>query len=104
MRVIGTDKLFDFSGKHPPARAWIRAWIAEVRSAEWITSRDIRARYPSASILMGNLVIFNVKGNDYRMVTHVAYKTRVVLIKWIGTHSAYSKIDWESSQNETRSN
>lgn len=103
MRIVGTSRLDDFCVKHPLTRQWVRSWLAECRGATWGTPMDIKARYPSASILQKNLVIFNVKGNDYRLVTQVAYKTGVVVVKWVGTHEAYSSINWEQSNNETRS-
>lgn len=103
MRIVGTSRLEEFCVKHPLTRSWVRSWLAECRGATWGTSFDIKNRYPSASFLQGNLVIFNVKGNDYRLVTHVAYKAGILLVKWVGTHDAYSSIKWEQSHNETRS-
>jgi mRNA interferase HigB len=103
MRVVGTDKLLEFANKHPPARSWTRAWLAEARDAKWQNSQDIKGKYPSASFLAGNRVIFNVKGNDYRMVADVAYRAGVLVVKWIGTHAQYSRINWEDVKNETRS-
>lgn len=103
MRIVGTARLDEFCAKHPLTRAWVRSWLTECRAATWGTSFDIKHRYPSASFLQGNLVIFNVKGNDYRLVTQVAYQTKVVVVKWVGTHAAYSSINWELTRNETRS-
>ena len=100
MKVHGLDKLDDFASKHPPARAWISAWLADARDATWLSSHDIKFRYPAASFLTGNRVIFNVKGNDYRMVSNVAYRMGIVVVTWIGTHAEYSKINWEVRQNE----
>ncbi|PWB82169.1 MAG: hypothetical protein C3F08_00350 [Candidatus Methylomirabilota bacterium] len=102
MRVLGTKLLFEFATEHPAVRSWIRNWVADAQNAQWATPQDIKRRYPTASLLSGNKVIFNVKGNDYRMVTTVAYQSQIVVVKWIGTHSAYSRINWELSHNETR--
>lgn len=55
----------------------------------WVTPQDIKDRYPAASFLHGNVVIFNVRGNNYRMQVNVAFKTRIVTVLWIGTHSEY---------------
>ena len=101
MQVHGLDKLDEFCGKHPPARSWVRSWLADTRGSSWATPQDLKYRYPRASILPNKMVIVDVKGNDYRMVTRVAYKMGIVVVKWIGTHDAYDKIKWESSQNET---
>ena len=103
MKVHGLDKLDDFASKHPPARAWISAWLADARDATWLSSHDIKFRYPAVSFLAGNRVIFNVKGNDYRMVSNVAYRMGIVVVTWIGTHAEYSKINWEVRQNEASS-
>jgi mRNA interferase HigB len=101
MKVHGLRELDEFCKKHPIARSWVRGWIADASGANWTCSHDIRNRYVTASFLATNLVIFNVKGNEYRMVTQVAYKMGVVVVKWIGTHAAYSKINWDRATNET---
>lgn len=103
MRVVGTDKLSEFLALHPPARTWVRTWLADARLATWGTPNDVKFRYSTVSFLPDNMVIFNVKGNDYRLVTQVAYKTKIVAIRWIGTHAEYSKINWEKWKNEARS-
>ncbi|WP_308445058.1 type II toxin-antitoxin system HigB family toxin [Paraburkholderia flagellata] len=103
MKVHGLDRLDGFASKHPPARVWIGAWLADARDAQWSCSHDIKLRYPTASFLAGNRVIFNVKGNDYRMVSNVAYRMGIVVVTWVGTHAEYSKINWEVRQNEASS-
>lgn len=103
MRIIGTSRLDEFCIKHPLTRSWVRTWLAESRAAIWGTSFDIKKRHPSASFLQNNVVIFNVKGNEYRLVTQVAYQTGIVAVKWVGTHRDYSNINWETVRNETRS-
>lgn len=102
MRIVGVKRLDEFCAKHPPTRSWVRSWMAETKNSSWVTPHDIKRRFPSASFI-GELVIFNVKGNDYRLVTQVAYQTRVVVVKWVGTHQAYSSINWEKVSNETSS-
>ena len=69
------------------------AWFGEVLSANWHQSADIKARYASASILKNKLVVFNIKGNHYRLIVAVAYKIGVVYIKFIGTHKEYDAVD-----------
>lgn len=100
MQVHGVYKLHEFCGKHPPARSWVRSWLADARGATWKTPQELKDRYPRASILPKNMAIFDVKGNDYRMLVQVAYKNGIVVVRWIGTHDAYDRISWESSQNE----
>jgi mRNA interferase HigB len=103
MRVVGTEKLHAFSFAHANSRAWLSNWLSDSRSSTWNNSHDIKLRYPSASFLSANQVIFNVKGNDYRLVTQIAYQKKIVVIKWIGTHAEYSKVNWEQALNEIRS-
>ena len=89
MRILDRGRLQDFCGKHADARNWIENWLADVAAAEWRTPQDIRNRYASASFLPGGLVVFNVKGNAYRLEALVAYRTRTVAIEWVGTHAEY---------------
>ncbi len=89
MKVVGRDKLDAFCAKHAAARKWIENWLADVETATWITPQDIKNRYPSVSFLAENVVILNVKGNDYRLEALVAYKTALIVIRWIGTHAEY---------------
>ena len=91
MRLIGKRQLDDFWRRHADIRAPLDAWILEVEEAEWNGSADIKARFPSASFLSENRVIFNIKGNKYRIETRVSYEVKVVLAMWIGTHAEYSK-------------
>lgn len=91
MKLVGREVLEAFLLKHTDALGWVTSWSAEVESASWKTSHELKARYASASILPDNSVIFNVKGNTYRLLTRVAYKTSVVMVLWAGTHAEYSK-------------
>lgn len=93
MRVIGIEKIDGFMRKHSDSKDWLEAWLAEARSAEWQTPNDIKGRYNSASILDDNRLIFNVKGNNYRMEVQVSYENKVVLVKRLGTHAEYDR--WE---------
>ena len=91
MRLVGRDKLDQFCTEHADCRKWIAAWITDVGEARWRTPQDIKDRYASASMLERNTVIFNVRGNEYRLVTVVAYQVGVVAVEWIGTHAEYSR-------------
>lgn len=91
MKIIGREKLYEFKKKHSDAVSQIDAWEAETENAEWETSQDIKRRYASASFLADNHVIFNIKGNSYRLKIQVSYKTKIVIIKNVGTHSEYMK-------------
>jgi mRNA interferase HigB len=91
MRLVGKQQLDDFARRHAEIRPPLDAWILEVEEADWDGPVDIKARFPSASFLSENRVIFNIKGNKYRLATKVSYEVKVVLVKWVGTHAEYSK-------------
>jgi mRNA interferase HigB len=91
MNVVGKKILVDFKRRHGDVRGQIDSWLCEVEEATWKDPNDLKSRYPSASLLSGNIVIFDIKGNDYRIATKVNYRNQVVLIKKFGTHAEYSK-------------
>ncbi|MBK1879864.1 type II toxin-antitoxin system HigB family toxin, partial [Pelagicoccus mobilis] len=91
MRLTGTDKIDLFTRKHANSKDALRTWRAEVERAEWKTPQDIKDRYRSADFLSNNRVIFNIKGNHYRLVVKVRYQNGIVLVEWVGTHAEYSK-------------
>lgn len=91
MKVMGRERLAEFCVKHADCRKWIANWIVDATASHWKTSHDIKSRYPSASFLSENIVIFNVRGNEYRMEIQVAYNAGVVTVKWVGTHDQYMK-------------
>jgi mRNA interferase HigB len=90
MKLVRRDILDALSRKHADLRSTIASWIQEVERALWKTPQDIKDRYSSATFLAGNSVIFNIKGNSYRLEVLVAYETGVVMVKWAGRHAEYS--------------
>lgn len=93
MRIIATSTLRDYAIAHPDAQKPLDAWAAEVTGAQWHTPADIKATFGNASILPGRRVVFNIKGNDYRLVAGIAYLYQAVYIKFLGTHKEYDAID-----------
>jgi mRNA interferase HigB len=91
MKILDRERLDRFCRKHADARRWIENWLADVENAAWTTPQDIRRRYASASFLPEGVVIFNVKGNAYRLEVSVVFRTGVVVIEWIGTHPEYDE-------------
>jgi len=91
MRLVGKKQLDNFGRRHANVRRPLDAWMLEVEESEWRSPADIKARFPSASFLSDNRVIFNISGNNYRLEVKVSYDLEVVLIGWIGTHAEYSK-------------
>ena len=93
MKVVGREELEKFVRKHADVRGQIDTWLCEVDEAEWQTPSDIKRRYSHASFLANRRVIFNLKGNRYRLDTKISFKNQVVLVMRIGTHEEYST--WE---------
>ena len=91
MRVVGKRILFEFVETHTDVTSQIAAWLAEAEEAEWSTPHDVKARYVSASVLSDNRVVFNIKGNKYRLDTKIDYQSQIVLVKRIGTHAEYRR-------------
>jgi mRNA interferase HigB len=96
MRIISKAPLKEFGAKYPPIKQAIDAWVYEVEQADWTTPADIKKRYPSADILPNNRVVFNIKGNHYRLIVKIHYNTKIVYIRFIGTHTEYDRIDAET--------
>lgn len=96
MRVIAVSTLRDFWQRYPDAEQPLRAWYEEAASATWTQPADIKAQYRSASLLKNRRVVFNIKGNDYRLIVAVAYKLQVVYVKFVGTHREYDAVDAET--------
>ena len=96
MRVIAVSTLRTFWMWHPDAEQPLKAWFEEATNASWTQPSDIKERYRSASILKNRRVVFNIKGNDYRLVVAIAYKLQVVYVKFVGTHEEYDAVDAET--------
>jgi mRNA interferase HigB len=96
MRVISKIKLVDFWQAYPDAEQSLKSWYYEAEHAHWQKPEEVKQRYGSADILSGNRVVFNIKGNNYRLVVKIHYNTGVVYIRFIGTHAAYDRIDAET--------
>lgn len=100
MRVIAASTLRQFWEKYPDAEQPLKAWFDEASKAVWLQPSDIKAQYRNASVLKNRRVVFNIKGNDYRLIVAIAYKLSIVYIKFIGTHAEYDKIDAETVEME----
>ncbi|KDB60435.1 type II toxin-antitoxin system HigB family toxin [Bordetella bronchiseptica] len=100
MRVIALSTLRQFWEKHPAAEQPLKAWVDEASKARWAQPADIKAQYRSASILKNRRVVFNIKGNDYRLIVAVAFKLGIVYVKFVGTHVEYDRVDAETVEME----
>ncbi|WP_460873871.1 type II toxin-antitoxin system HigB family toxin [Paralcaligenes ginsengisoli] len=100
MRVIAICTLRQFWETHPAAEQAIKAWVDEATQANWAQPADIKIQYRSASVLKNRRVVFNIKGNDYRLIVAIAYRIGIVYVKFIGTHAEYDNINAETVEME----
>jgi mRNA interferase HigB len=91
MEVFGKKILKEFCKTYTDAESQINSWLFELMRAQWQSPQEIKKRYITASILPNNGVVFNIKGNKYRIFVVVDYKNKMVMIKNIGTHADYEK-------------
>jgi mRNA interferase HigB len=93
MRIIALKTLREFWETHPNARQPLQAWYEDVRCALWNSPADIKAVYRNASIIANNRVIFNIKGNDNRLIVAINYRFGIAYVRFVGTHGDYDRID-----------
>lgn len=97
MQVIALRTLKQFWLIHPPAELPLRAWHASVSQARWATPQDVKNDYGrSVDFVADNRIIFDIGGNKYRLIVHVSYVYKRVLVKFVGTHAEYDRIDPEA--------
>jgi len=96
MRIISKKPLREFWEKHHTAKAALQAWYEDASRVEWRTPTDIKSVYRNASIIANNRVVFNIKGNDYRLIVKVQYDRGQIYIRFVGTHREYDEIDAET--------
>ena len=95
MRIIAKGRLRDFWELFPDAKEPLQAWFRETSKADWDTPAKVKDQYRNASIVRDNRVVFNIKGNDYRLVVRIHYEYRFVYVRFIGSHADYDKISVE---------
>lgn len=93
MRVIARRRLREFWENHADAEQPLKAWFHDVVRMKWQSPNDIKQIYANASIIANNRVVFNIKGNDYRLIVHVRYDIGIIFIRFIGTHAEYDRVD-----------
>ena len=90
--------------RYKRAEQAIRSWIYEVRFSDWNNAAELRAKYKNASIINSKRVVFNIRGNSFRLVTDIEYQLRIVYVVWFGTHNEYEKIDVKDLNYDSKSN
>jgi len=93
MRVFARRTLREFWNNYSDSEDALKAWFSEAENSQWENPSDIKNKYPHASILSDNRVVFNIKGNTYRLVVKINYDYGQVFIRFVGTHAEYDKID-----------
>jgi mRNA interferase HigB len=100
MHIVAVKYLRVFWEKHPDSEQSLKSWVDEAKKASWSQPAEIKEQYRSASILKNKRVVFNIKGNDYRLVVSVAYHYQALYVKFIGAHKEYDAIDAENVEME----
>lgn len=95
MRILKRKTLQEFWEKHTDAKDALQAWYHAVKNENWTSFNDIKKHFGTADVIPGNRVVFNIKGNHYRIVVKIHYNTEVVFIRFIGTHAEYDRINAE---------
>jgi mRNA interferase HigB len=93
VNIIKRKAILDFCFNHPDARTALNTWFAVCRKADWTTYHELQQDFPEAFPVGDNRVVFDIKGNRYRLVARVLFTYKQVQIKWIGTHREYDRID-----------
>ncbi|MCD6180737.1 MAG: type II toxin-antitoxin system HigB family toxin [Bacteroidales bacterium] len=95
MRIIKEKTLTDYCKQRKYKRAVesLKSWVYEVKFSTWNNAKELKAKYGNASIISSKRVVFNIKGNDYRLIVDIEYKLKIVFIVWLGTHEEYDKIN-----------
>jgi len=91
MRVLGRDKIAAFCASHAQARRPLGYWLSIAEAAAWPGPQSIKDRFADASFLANNRVIFNIKGNSFRLVVDAFYSEGMLIVEWVGTHAEYDR-------------
>lgn len=101
MRIISTKHLNDYSDRNPETKIHLDSWRAEVEVATWRNPNEVKAQFKNASIVGNRRIVFNIKGNEHRLVVAMAFSIQTVYVKFIGTHAQYDMVDAKTVSLET---
>ncbi|MFZ0489624.1 MAG: type II toxin-antitoxin system HigB family toxin [Salegentibacter sp.] len=93
MRIIAKRTLRNFWVKHADSEQQLKSWFREIEKTQWTSINELRKDYPSASILQENRIVFNIKGNSYRLIVKFNFEYKICYVRFIGTHAEYDKIN-----------
>lgn len=94
MRVITKRRIVEFIEKHPDSRNSLNSWYKIISQSDFYSFNELRKTFSSADIV-GNLTVFNIGGNKYRLITAIHYNRKIVFIRHVFTHTKYNKTNWE---------
>lgn len=92
-RIFAKSTLTKFWEKHPETEQYLKTWYDTAIGSNWLTPNDVKQSYANASILKDSRIVFNIKGNSFRLVAKFNFEKRWIFIRFIGTHSEYDRID-----------
>ncbi len=92
-RIIKRSTLIAFYSKHHEAKKALELWYSEIKEFDFKNFNELKSVYKSASLIANNRIIFNIKGNDFRLVVKINFYTKQIFVIWFGTHKEYDKID-----------
>lgn len=95
-RIFAKSTLREYWEKYPDSEQYLKTWFDTAMSSNWRTPTDVKQTYANASILKDSRIVFNIKGNAYRLVTKFNFEKQWIFIRFIGTHKEYDKIDADS--------
>ncbi len=93
MRVISRRTLREFLKKYADSEEQLKSWYRETEKASWKSINELKSDYPNVSILKDNKIVFNIKGNRYRLIVKMNFEFQISWILFIGTHAEYDKIN-----------
>jgi mRNA interferase HigB len=96
MRILSRSTLRDFWESHPDAEEALKTWYYEASHIDWQSPVDVKSTHGNASIIANNRVVFNIKGNTYRLIVAIRYDIGIIFIRFIGTHAEYDKVNAET--------
>lgn len=99
MRVVKKKTIVEYFATHPDAKVALEDWYEKAANAQWKNFADLRRTFGSADNVGGKRIVFNIKGNDYRLVAIVLYRIGMIYVRFIGTHSEYSRLSKEQIVN-----
>jgi mRNA interferase HigB len=92
-RIVAKSTLREFWEKYADSEQYLKTWYDTAKSSKWFSPNDVKQTYVSASILKNGRVVFNIKGNHFRIVVRINYQFKIVWIRFVGTHKEYDQID-----------